>query len=299
MTIKGKTFLITGGTGFIGSHTAKALVEKGAHVVIVSRTKSKENAVHGAKLYRLNLSSPRIENIFKKEKPDYVYHFASNLLAVKEFDPTADAQTVLDSVNLLKNASKFGVKKFIFSSTGAVYGNNAPQPTSETQSANPENPYVLSKYVVENYLNFYKQSTGMPYVVLRYSNVYGPKQKTGALAYYARALGSNEQAEIPGDGSQTRDYVFIDDVVRANVMALKVPNDFKDPIFNVSTGKETSLNKAYEMIAKILKKEAHPIFIPSKISEQSRYCLNSSKLNKAVGWKAQTNLEKGLKQTLV
>lgn len=300
MKIRNKTFLITGGAGFIGSHTAKALLKKGARVVVVDRMirKKKRRIVRGTKVYEMNLASTKLEQIFKNEKPDYVFHFASNLLSYKAFDPKADMESVLASVNLLECVSRFGVKKFVFASSGIVYGNDSPQPTPETYPLNPANSYAVSKYVIEKYLYFYKETHNIPYVILRYPNAYGPGQTAGALTYYIRTLQGGGQAEIRGNGTMTRDYIFIDDIVRANIKALNVPDDFADPVFNIGTGKETSLNQLYSMIAKLLKKKAQPIYLPGRPGEQIRFSLDSSKFEKLLEWKAEVELIDGLRKTI-
>lgn len=301
MNMRGKKFLVTGGAGFIGSNTAREIMKKGGKVVIVDNlsTGKKENVPKGAKFYELDLASPKLEQIFKKEKPEYVYHFAFNVLVPKSVDdPVMDAQSIMASLNLIKLANRAKVKKIFFSSSGFLYGNKAKKPTDEKAEIDPITPYVVSKNAVEHYLRFYKKTFGLPYVIYRYAAVYGPGQVTGAMADYIRKLRADSQADIWGDGTKTRDYTYIDDVVRANLMAFDVDDDFENPIFNIGTGKETTLNELYSLVASLLKKQAAPIYHPDRPAEQMRYSLDSRKIRKVLGWTPKVSLEQGLGKIL-
>jgi UDP-glucose 4-epimerase len=301
MILKNKKILVTGGAGFIGSHTVDKLIAKGVKVVIIDNliTGQKENVNPKAKFYRMNIADPKLENIFKKEKPEIIYHFAFNVLVPKSVEnPLVDIDSISGSLNILKNAIKYEVKKIIFSSSGFIYGNNPNLPVKETEPFDPVSPYSIAKYTVENYLKFFKKTYNLSYVILRYAAVYGPRQVTGAMADYIRKLASGKQAEIWGDGTKTRDYIYIDDVVRANLLALELPDDFEDPVFNIGTGKETTLNELYKKIAKFLKKEPKPIYLPDRPGEQVRYCLDYSKIKKALGWEPKYSLDGGLKLRL-
>lgn len=293
--------MVTGGAGFIGSYTTAALIKKGARVVIVDNlvTGRRERVHPQAIFYKLDVADSKLERIFKKEKLDYVYHFAFNVLVPQSIDdPLMDAQSIIASLNLIKCAHRAGVKKVIFSSSGFLYGSNAPKPTDENQPIDPVTPYVVSKNAVEHYLRYYHNTFGLPYVILRYAAVYGPGQVTGAMADYIRKLRADTQADIWGDGTKTRDYVFIEDVVRANLLALTVPDNFPNPIFNLGTGKETTLNDLYGMIAKSLKKEARAIYHPDRKGEQIRYSLDHTKIYKTLGWKPTVTLPQGLERIL-
>lgn len=298
MNIKNKKILVTGGAGFIGSHTVDALIKEGANVVVIDNlsTGRRENISTKAKFYEINLANSALEDIFKKEKPEIIYHFAFNVLVPKSTEnPLLDMDSIIGSVNLFKNAQTYGVKKIVFSSSGFLYGNTKNLPAKETESINPITPYVVAKNAVENYLIFFNKTYELPYVIFRYSAIYGPRQITGAMADYIRKLAVNQQAEIWGDGSKTRDYVYIDDVIRANLLALELPDDFKDPVFNIGTQRETTLNELYWKIAKLLNKKPEPIYLPDRPGEQVRYCLNYSKIKKALGWYPKYTLEEGLK----
>jgi len=297
-----ENFLVTGGAGFIGSHTADALIKQGANVVIVDNlvTGEKENVNPKARFYNLNITNPKVEKIFQKEKPKFVYHFASNVLVPKSVEnPLMDMDSIAGAINIFQNAKKYGVRKIIFSSSAFLYGNTKNLPAKETEPIMPISPYVVSKRTVENYLEFYKRAFNLPYVALRYSTVYGPRQFTGAMADYIRKLSVNKQAEMYGDGEKTRDYIYIEDVVRANLLALDVSPDFLNPVFNIGTGIETTLNNLYKKIAEILDKKAEPIYLPDRPGEQYHYSLNCSKAERELGWEPIIDMQEGLKKRIV
>jgi len=302
MELQNKKILVTGGAGFIGSHTVDALIEKGAKVIVIDNlsTGKKENLNPKAKFYKINIADPEIEEILEKEKPEIIYHFTFFVLVPKSVeDPLLDMDNIIGSVRMLKKVKELGgIEKIIFSSSGFLYGNTKNLPAKETEPVNPVSPYVVAKLAVENYFKFYKQVFSIPYVILRYSAVYGPRQVTGAMADYIRKLSEGKQAEIWGDGNKTRDYVYISDVVRANLLALDAPNDHSNPVFNIGTGIETTLNTLYKKIADLLDKKVKPIYHPDRIGEQIRYCLDVSKIKKKLGWEPRYNLDEGLKLTL-
>lgn len=298
MEIKNRKFLITGGASFIGSYTIDALVERGAKVLAIDNflTGKEENVNPEIKLYRMNIVDVGVEKIFKTERPEFVYHFAFNRLFLKSVEnPLIDIDSIAGSLNILNNARKYGVKKIIFPSSGFVYGKTEKLPMAETDNPKPITPYAVAKFAVENYLRFFKEEYNLSYVILRYATAYGKRQNLGAMADYIQKLSSDKQAEIYGDGTMSRDYVYISDIVRANLSALDLPDDYPDPVFNIGTGKETTLNELYKKIADLLNKKASPIYKSSRKEEQKRYFLDSEKYFKAVGWKAEINLDEGLK----
>jgi len=156
----------------------------------------------------------------------------------------------------------------------------------------------VAKSATENYLSFFCRVYKLPYVILRYSAVYGPRQVTGAMADYIRKLAKDQQAEMWGDGTKTRDYVFVKDVVRANLLALDLSSNHPDPVFNIGTGIETTLNTLYKKIADFLGKAARPIYSPDRPGEQMRYCLDNTKARKEMGWQPEHTMEEGLKTTI-
>jgi len=299
MNLKAKKCLITGGAGFIGSHTVDALIKEGAEVVIVDNlsTGRKENLNSQAKFYEINIADPAIEKILEEEKPEIIYHFSFYVSVPKSVEnPLLDMDNIIGSIRILKKVKEMGgIEKIIFSSSGFLYGNTKNLPTKETEPVDPFCPYIVAKHTVENYLRFYKKSFGIPYVILRYSTVYGPRQTSGAMADYVRKLSSGKQAKIWGDGNKTRDYVFIDDVVKANLLALNIPNNHPDPVFNVGTGIETTLNTLYKKIADLLNKKSQPIYLPDRPGELIKFCLDVSKAKKELGWEQKVKLDQGLK----
>ena len=298
MNLENKTILVTGGAGFIGSHMVDALIEKGAKVLVVDNlvTGRKENLNPKALFYEINIASPDLENIFKKHKPEIIYHFAFNVLVPKSVDnPLIDIDSIAGSIRVLTYAKNYGAKKVIFSSSGFVYGNTLNLPAKETEPIMPITPYVIVKRAVEDYLGFFKETYGLNYVIFRNAAVFGPRQVTGAMADYIRKLSKGEQAEIWGDGKKTRDYVYISDIVQANILALDLADDFKNPVFNLGTGKETTINDLYKRLADILGKEAKPNYLQDRKGEQIRYCLDCSKAKDILGWEPKISLEKGLK----
>ncbi len=301
MVIEGRKFLVTGSAGFIGSHTVDALIEQGAQVSGIDQltTGRRANLNPKARFFHLNIADPRVKEIFEEARPDVVYHFAFNVLVPKSVeDPLCDMDSIAGSVNVLKNAAQFGVERVIFSSSGFVYGNVARLPIQETQPHEAVSPYAVAKGAVENYLKFFGKGNRLPFVTLRYATVYGPRQVSGAMADYFRKLAAGKQAEMWGDGTKTRDYVYIDDVVRANLLALELPLKYPDPVFNVGTGVETTLNELYRKVARLLGKDPHPIFLPERPGELLRYYLDCSKIRNALGWEPRFDLDTGLRRTL-
>lgn len=301
MDIQNKRFLVAGGAGFIGSCIVDELINGGAEVSIIDNliTGRRENLNPRAKFYEMNISDSEIEKVFQAEKPEFIYHLAFNVLVPKSVkNPLLDMDSIAGTINILMNAKKYGVKKVIFSSSGFIYGNNKNLPVKELEPMEPVSPYAIAKDAAENYLKFFNKAYNLPYTTLRYSAVYGTRQVTGAMADYIRKLTANQQAEIWGDGNKTRDYVYIDDVVRANLLAIDLPSDYQNPVFNVGTGIETTLNDLYRKIAELLGKPFQPIYLPDRKGEQLRYSLDYSKIKKAMGWEPKYSLEEGMKLRL-
>jgi UDP-glucose 4-epimerase len=300
-SLKGSTFLVTGGAGFIGSHVTDALIAKGGKVVIVDNlsTGRKENINPKAIFYKGNIADEKkIDGIFRKYRPDYVYHFAYYVLVPKSIEnPLLDLDSLHGSINILQAAKKYGVKKIIFSSSGFIYGNNPHLPLKETEPHEEgAAPYAITKYAIESYLHFYRKNFGINYVILRNAAVYGPRQITGAMAAYIREL----KAGVPSEfyGIKTRDYVYIDDVTDAYLRALSLPSTYPDPTFNLGRGGETHLIDLYFALAKVLNKKPRPVKLPARPGEQDRYCVDIKKATRALGWKPKVKLEDGLRKTL-
>lgn len=298
MDLQGKRVLVTGGAGFIGSHTVDALIERGAHVIVVDNlsTGRIENVNPAATFYEISIADQGMEEIMEREKPDIVYHFSFFVLVPKSAEnPLLDMDNITGSIRILQKAKETGLRKFVFLSSGFLYGNTKNLPVKETEPISPVSPYVVAKQAIEGYLEFYRKAFAIPYVTLRYAAIYGPRQVTGAMADYIRQLGSGRQAEIWGDGEKTRDYVYVDDAVEANLLALDVPDDHPRPIFNIGTGMETTLNTLYRKIADLLGRKAGPVYHPDRPGEQMRYCLDSAEARRHLRWHPKVPLDRGLR----
>jgi len=289
-----KKVLITGGAGFIGSHLADKLVKNRHNVSIIDNlsTGKKENINLKTRFYKLDILSPKISHIFEKEKPEIVFHLAAQKNVRRSLeDPVKDAKTnILGTLNLLRHCQK--VKKFIFASSGgAIYGNAKIIPTPEGYPANPLSPYGVAKLAIEKYL----KALNINYVALRYANVYGPRQdakgEAGVIAIFIDKIKDNQSPIIFGTGEQTRDYVYVSDVVSANIKAMQ-KNVFGE--FNIGTSQETSVNKLLKMLAhKAQAKHAKAV-----LGEVQRSCLDIKKAKQMLGWEPRVSLKQGLKLLL-
>ena len=296
--------LVTGGAGFIGSHLVDALVDKEHEVVVIDNlsTGKKENLNSAAKFYEIDISDQKIADIFGREKFDIVFHHAAQIdLRKSVADPVFDLQVnVGGSLNLLENCVQHKVKKFIFASTGgAIYGDHEKIPTPESVVAKPTSPYGIAKLTVEHYLYYYNNVHKLDYAVLRYANVYGPRQNSkgeaGVVAIFCDKMLGGKQAVINGDGKQTRDYVYVGDVVRANLLALE-----KDVCgsYNVGTGVETDVNTIFNELRKAIGAEVEEKHVESKAGEQQRSCLDWGLIKEEMGWEPKVRLEDGLKKVV-
>ena len=223
--------LVTGGAGFIGSHVVDVLIEAGHHVVIVDNLwehggGKMENVNPNARFHKMDIRDTALQNIFEEEQPEAICHLAAqHSVKISTDDPIHDASVnILGLINLLQNAIRFGVRKIIFSSSGATYGTVANMPVDENTSQHPESPYGTTKMASEFYLRFWKNMYGLDFTILRYGNVYGPRQdplgKAGVIAIFSRQILLNEPVRIDWDGEKQKDYVSVGDVARANLLAL-------------------------------------------------------------------------------
>lgn len=297
MIIKGKTILVTGGAGFIGSHTVNELIARGGKVVVLDNlsTGNINNVNQSAIFHKVDVANPKINVFFKKYKPSIVYHFAFNTSVPKSVqNPEIEIKSIKGSVNVLQNSRVYNVDRFIFASSGFIYGNCNKIPTTEEGIFDPLTPYAIAKKTVEDFTLFYNKTHNLNCIILRYGTVYGPSQNGGAMTDYIKRISSGDRAEIWGDGLKTRDYIFIKDVVEANLFTLDIPTNYKYPIFNIGTKKQTSLIKLYKMIATKLDRPSQPKMLPDRPGELFRNCLDYSKFSHATNWKPKISLDLGL-----
>ena len=296
--------LVTGGAGFIASHITDAFIDEKHEVVILDdlSTGFEKNVNPKAKFVKLNICDIELSKLFENEKFDVVNHHAAQMDVRRSVaDPAFDASTnILGTINLLQNSVKHGVKKFMFASTGgAVYGEQEYYPADENHPMNPLSPYGISKLSVEKYLYFYYNEYKLKYTILRYANIYGPRQnpfgEAGVVAIFSSRLLKGEQPVINGTGIQTRDYVFVKDVVKANLLTL---SDDKNETYNVGTEIETNVNDLFKLLNEIVGKGQVEKHGPAAAGEQMRSVISSEKLYKKYNWKPGITLDKGLKKTV-
>ena len=295
--------LITGGAGFIGSHVVDAFVADGHEVAVVDDLSSgrRENLEAKVPLHVLDIGDGAVAEVFRAFQPQVLVHLAAQIDVRRSVtDPAFDAQVnIVSSLRLLELCREYGTHQVIFSSTGgAIYGEQDYFPADEKHPARPVSPYGAAKLAVESYLHYYAQIYGMKTVALRYANVYGPRQnphgEAGVVAIFCSQLLSGKQPTIFGDGKQTRDFVYVGDVVRANQLALE---HGLVGAYNVGTGVETSVVQLYDLIREALEGNEKAVFAPAKTGEQQRSCIAVEKLQAATGWMPQVDLPVGLKKT--
>ena len=297
--------LVTGGAGFIGSNIVDALILKKHKVVIIDdlSTGNLKNVNKKAKFYKFSITdSNQINKTFEKEKFDIVIHHAAQLDVRKSVeDPIFDADVnIKGSLNILEACKNTKVKKIIFASSGGtMYGECAGKAPAETVPANPLSPYGVAKNSVENYIKSYSAIYGLKYTVLRYANVYGPRQdphgEAGVVAIFIGKMLKNQEVLIFGDGKQMRDYVFVSDVVNANLQALTKGNN---EIFNIGTQTVLSVNQLAKEIANITDYKLKSKHMAKRSGELFRNFLDISKATKTLGWKPQVSIQTGLKKTV-
>jgi UDP-glucose 4-epimerase len=297
--------LVTGGAGFIGSHVADRLLADGHEVVILDDlyTGHVEHLPARARFYQMDLQSPWLDELFKIERPEAIVHLAAQASVRRSVeDPVFDASVnLLGTVALLQAAVHHAVRRFVLASTGgAIYGDTDLVPTPEDAPALPVSPYGASKLSAEVYLRTFHELHGLSYAALRYANVYGPRQdphgEAGVVAIFSQRLLRGETARINGDGKQTRDFVYVGDVAEANARALT-----SDAVgsFNVGTGFETDVNRIFALLKHLTGSNQPEVHGPSLAGEQRRSVVDPRKIEKVMGWRAQTSLEAGLNATVL
>ena len=296
--------MVTGGAGFIGSHLVDRLIQEGNQVIVIDNlsTGKRKNVNKKAQFYKMDIQSKRIERIFRNERPLIVVHLAAQMnVRHSTENPAFDAQVnILGTINILEHAVKHGVRKVTFASSGgAIYGEQEVFPASESHRTDPLSPYGISKLAGEKYLAYYTSATGLRYVALRFANVYGPRQdsdgEAGVVAIFSKLMLDGGQPIINGTGKQTRDFVYVDDVVEAIMVTL---GEDVQGIYNVGTGQETTVNECYGIIKDLTKSQCKDLYGAAKKGEQFRSVLDVTKIREKFGWDPQVSLQEGLTRTV-
>lgn len=299
-----RTVCLTGGAGFIGSHLADAFLARGDRVIVLDDLSSgrRENVPDGAELHVVDIRGEAAAELVASSGADLLVHQAAQMNVRRSVaEPAFDADVnIRGSLNLLEAARRGGVEQVLFASTGgAIYGEQERFPADEDHPLRPVSPYGVAKLSVERYLFYYHAAYGLDATCLRYANVYGPRQnphgEAGVVAIFSRRLLDGEEAVINGDGLQTRDYVYVEDVVRANIAALRRP-DFS--IYNVGTGIETDVNTLFSHIAEAAGFDGAPRHGPAAPGEQRRSCITSERMLEEMSVAVDTRLEVGIPKTV-
>ena len=297
--------LVTGGAGFIGSHIVDAYLRLGHTVSIIDNLSSgREKFINpAAHFYKADISDPAaVADIFKREQPEALNHHAAQMEVRRSVsDPKFDAQVnILGLLNLMETGKNYGLKKIIFASSGgAIYGDADILPTPENYPVRPASPYGISKFTCELYLDFYAQTYKLPFVALRYGNVYGPRQnphgEAGVVAIFTRKLLAGETPVINGDGEQARDFVFVTDVVNANVRALERTAKLQ---VNIGTSQKTTVNTIFHELVKLTGSMVGETHGPVKPGEQRVSVLKTELAKLKLNWTPQVTLTEGLARTV-
>ena len=296
--------LVTGGAGFIGSHVVDLFIEAGHDVVVVDNlsTGRLSNLNPKAKLYQVDLRSKELEHVFEVERPEVVNHHAAQMDVRRSVaDPVFDADNnVIGGLNLLNMAVKYGVRKVIYiSSGGAVYGEPVYVPCDEKHPVQPLCPYGATKYMLELYLYMYQQTYGLDYSILRYPNVYGPRQdpagEAGVVAIFTGQMLKGKPVTIYGSGEQVRDYVFVKDCARANLMLLEKGSG---QVYNLGYGVGTTVNQIFQGLKEVTNYPLEASYGPERPGETFRIYLDASHAREELGWQPTVPLSEGLRKTV-
>ncbi|HVO23162.1 MAG TPA: NAD-dependent epimerase/dehydratase family protein [Candidatus Margulisiibacteriota bacterium] len=296
--------LVTGGAGFIASHVTDAFVAAGHQVSVLDDLSSgkRENLNPKAAFYHLDVQDPGVAEVMRRERPEVLCHHAAQMDVRRSVaDPVLDAKiNLVGLLNIMEHGRANGLKRVLFASTGgAIYGEQDVYPAPETHKTEPISPYGVAKLASERYLFFYSVAYGISYAALRYANVYGPRQnphgEAGVVAIFAEKLLRGEQPMINGDGKQTRDYVYVGDLVRANLAALT--SDFTGAI-NLGTGIETDVNTIFQQLRGLVGSAAPEQHGPAKPGEQLRSVIDNRLAQRVLGWRPEVSLQDGLRETL-
>jgi UDP-glucose 4-epimerase len=295
--------MVTGGAGFVGSHIVDALVAAGHDVSVVDNLAGgrRHNVNPAARFYAVDIGSPEFARLVRAESPEVVFHQAAQMsVKVSTDDPRYDAQVnALGLVNVLESCVAAGVRKVVFASSGATYGNPVYLPLDEGHPQLPGSPYGITKLIGEHYLRYYASDRGLRYTALRYGNVYGPRQdshgEAGVVAIFVRQLLSGQVPVIHWDGEQVRDYVYVADVARANLLAAGAGDDC---CICIGTGVGTSVNRLYELLCQTLGVSVTPGRAPRRAGDLRTAVFATGRASRELGWSPSVPLAEGLRRTV-
>jgi UDP-glucose 4-epimerase len=296
--------LVTGGAGFIASHVCDRLLALGHRVSIVDNlaTGKRENLPRAAAFYEVDIGDGELSRVFRLESPEVVFHHAAHIDVTRSVrEPIYDANiNILGSLNLLECCRQSGVKRIVYAGTGgALFGEPSYLPVDEMHPIDPISPYGVSKHTVEHYLFAYRENHGLDYLVLRYPNVYGPRQdphgEAGVVAIFSLQLLTGRQPMIFGDGTKTRDYCYVSDIVEANVIAL---NSRLCGVYNLGRGIEVSDLEIFEAVRRAVGSDIAPAFAPVRPGEVEHIALDASKAYTELGWRWKVDLNDGVAQAV-
>ena len=298
--------LVTGGAGFIGSHVVDVLIEAGHQVSIVDNLWEHgggrlENIHPNASFHMVDIRDANLYQVFEEERPEVICHLAAqHSVKLSTDDPAHDANVnIIGMTNLFQNATRFGVRKIIFSSSGATYGTVDKMPVDENTIQRPESPYAITKMASEFYLRFWNNTYGLDFTILRYGNVYGPRQdplgEAGVIAIFSRQIILGQSVRIDWDGEQQKDYVYVGDVARANLLSL---NAGVGEAYCIASGKGTSVNELYRRLVKEIGHEVEIRRAPKRPGDIYLSYFDPGKAYRELGWRSEVDLEEGMYLTV-